>query len=290
MQAGAMLELAAHAKINLGLEVTGKRGDGYHDLVSVMQLVDLHDTLIFSPAQDIRLLSDDPAMQAEGEANLVLRAAHLLRQAYDVGEGVSITLQKRIPTAAGLGGGSSDAATTLLGLSRLWGLNLPGEALARLGGTLGSDVPFFFAGPTALVEGRGERVTPLAPSPRFHAVLVSQPYNLPGKTRQLYASLTPADMSDGSVTRQLLQILRHGDDITSMLLYNAFERAALQVFPGLDSVRRQMLDAGAPNVHLSGSGPTLYALYPQSAATEARHLRDAMTQAGFRTYLVTSVT
>jgi homoserine kinase len=97
-------------------------------------------------------------------------------------------------------------------------------------------------------------------------------------------------MSDGSVTRQLLQILRHGDDITSMLLYNAFERAALQVFPGLDSVRRQMLDAGAPNVHLSGSGPTLYALYPQSAATEARHLRDAMTQAGFRTYLVTSVT
>lgn len=290
MRAGAMLELAAHAKINLGLEVVGKRGDGYHDLVSVMQLVALHDTLVFSPAQDIRLLSDDPAMQAEGEGNLVLRAAHLLRETYGVGEGVSITLHKRIPTAAGLGGGSSDAATTLRGVSRLWGLDLPREELARLGGTLGSDVPFFFAGPTALVEGRGERVTPVAPSPAFQAVLVSQPYSLPAKTRQLYASLTPADMSDGRATRRLLDVLRQRGDLTALPLYNSFERAALQVFPGLDNVRQRMLDAGAPNVHLSGSGPTLYALYPQPAASEAQLLHDAMTQADFRAYLVASET
>jgi 4-diphosphocytidyl-2-C-methyl-D-erythritol kinase len=290
MQAGAMLELAAHAKINLGLEVTGKRGDGYHDLVSVMQLVDLHDTLIFSLAQDIRLLSDDPSMLAEGEGNLVLRAAHLLRQTYGVSGGVSITLHKRIPTAAGLGGGSSDAATTLLGVSRLWGLDLPHEELARLGSTLGSDVPFFFAGPTALVEGRGEQVTPLVPSPQFRAVLVSQPYSLPGKTRQLYASLTPADMSDGSATRRLVEVLRRGGDVTAMPLYNSFERAAFQVFPGLDGVRQRMFEAGAPNVHLSGSGPTLYALYPQSATAEAYRLYEAMSQGGLRTYLVASET
>jgi 4-diphosphocytidyl-2-C-methyl-D-erythritol kinase len=203
---------------------------------------------------------------------------------------VSITLHKRIPTAAGLGGGSSDAAATLLGVSLLWGLDLPREELARLGGMLGSDVPFFFAGPTALVEGRGERVTPVASSPRFHAVLVSQPYNLPAKTRQLYASLTPTDMSDGSATRGLLDVLRQGGDITAMPLYNSFERAAFQVFPGLDSVRQQMLDAGAPNVHLSGSGPTLYALYPRSAASEAQRLHHAMTQAGSRSYLVASET
>ncbi|HYP41575.1 MAG TPA: 4-(cytidine 5'-diphospho)-2-C-methyl-D-erythritol kinase [Chloroflexia bacterium] len=289
MRSRAMLELAAYAKINLGLEVTGKRGDGYHDLVSVMQLVDLHDTLIFSPAQDIRLLSDDPAMQAEGEGNLVLRAAHLLRETYGVGEGVSITLHKRIPTAAGLGGGSSDAATTLRGVSRLWGLDLPREELARLGGTLGSDVPFFFAGPTALVEGRGERVTPVAPSPAFQAVLVSQPYSLPAKTRQLYASLTPADMSDGRATRRLLDVLRQRGDLTALPLYNSFERAALQVFPGLESVRQQMLDAGAPNVHLSGSGPTLYALYPQPAASEAQQLYDSLISISLRVYCVTSV-
>ena len=285
-----MLELPAYAKINLGLEVTGKRPDGYHNLVSVMQLVDLHDTLTFAPADDLRLFSDDPAMLAEGDNNLVLRAAHLLQQTYGSGKGAHITLDKRIPSAAGLGGGSSDAAATLLGLSRLWGRDLSREELSRLGGTLGSDVPFFFAGPTALVEGRGERVTPLAPSPAFRAVLVSQPYNVPGKTRQLYASLAPEDLSDGSRTRGVLAVLQPGGDISTVPLFNSFERAAFQVFPGLEGVRRQMLDAGAPNVHLSGSGPTLYTLYPQSAAAEAQRLYEALAETGFRVYSVMSVT
>lgn len=285
-----MLELHAHAKLNLGLEVTGKRPDGYHNIVSVMQLVDLRDTLTFTPARGIHLLSDDPAMLAEGEGNMVLRAAHLLRETCGVERGASITLNKRIPTAAGLGGGSSDGATALLGLSQFWGVDLPGEELARLGVMLGSDVPFFFGGPTALVEGRGEQVTPVTPSPAFCAVLVSRPYNIPGKTRQLYASLTPADMSDGTATRELLDALRQGGDITSMPLYNSFERAAFEVFPGLSDVRRQMLDAGAPNVHLSGSGPTLYTLYPQSVTIEAQKLYEAVSQMGLRTYLVASET
>lgn len=285
-----MLELAAHAKINLSLEVTGKRPDGYHDLVSVMQLVDLHDTLTFAPAEDLQLLSDNPAMLAEGDNNLVLRAAHLLRQTFAIDKGAHITLQKRIPTAAGLGGGSSDAATTLLGLSRMWGFDLPREELVRLGSMLGSDVPFFFAGPTALVEGRGEHVTRITPSPAFLSVLVCQPYNIPGKTRQLYASLTPEDMSDGSATRQLIDVLQQGADITSMPLFNSFERAAYQVFPGLDNVRKQMLNASAPNVHLSGSGPTLYSLYSPSAVTEAQQLYEALVKIGLRVYRVKSET
>ncbi|MEA2574096.1 MAG: 4-diphosphocytidyl-2-C-methyl-D-erythritol kinase [Chloroflexia bacterium] len=284
-----MLELAAHAKINLGLEVTGKRPDGYHNLASVMQLVDLHDTLTFSPADDLRLSSDDSAMLAEGDNNLVLRAANLLRQTYSIGKGAHITLDKRIPTAAGLGGGSSDAATTLLGLSELWGLGLPPAELSHLGATLGSDVPFFFAGPTALVEGRGEQVTPLSPSPAFQAVLVSQPYNIPGKTRQLYASLAPEDLGDGSRTREVVAALQQGGDISSLPLFNSFERAAFQVFPGLDAVRRQMLDAGARNVHLSGSGPTLYALYPRSAGGEAQRLYETLAENGLRAYLVQNI-
>jgi 4-diphosphocytidyl-2-C-methyl-D-erythritol kinase len=285
-----MLELRAHAKLNLCLEVTGKRADGYHNIVSVMQLVDLHDTLTFSPAGDIQLLSDDPVMLAEGDNNLVLRAAHLLRQTYGLNKGASITLHKRVPTAAGVGGGSSDAATTLLGLSRLWRLDLPSEELVRLGSMLGSDVPFFFAGPTALVQGRGERVTSLSPSPAFRTVLVCQPYSLPNKTRQLYASLTPDNMSDGSATHSLLEVLKRGGDITSMPLFNSFERAAFQVFPGLGQVRECILNAGAPNVHLSGSGPTLYTLYPQSAATEAQDLYETLLESGLRAYSVTSET
>ncbi|MDQ5822802.1 MAG: 4-(cytidine 5'-diphospho)-2-C-methyl-D-erythritol kinase [Chloroflexota bacterium] len=283
-----MLTLLAYAKINLGLEVTGKRSDGYHNIVSVMQLVDLHDTLTFSPADDLRLFSDDPAMLAEGDNNLVLRAAHLLRQTSGTGKGAHITLDKRIPSAAGLGGGSSDAVATLLGLSRLWGFDLSLEELSRLGGMLGSDVPFFFAGPTALVEGRGEQVTPLAPPPRFWAVLVSQPYNIPGKTRQLYASLTPEDLGDGSRTREVLSALQQGCDISSMPPFNSFERAAFEVFPGLDRVRGQMVDAGAPNVHLSGSGPTLYTLYSESSAAEAQGLHDTLVHNGLKVYLVES--
>ncbi|HEX8228391.1 MAG TPA: 4-(cytidine 5'-diphospho)-2-C-methyl-D-erythritol kinase [Chloroflexia bacterium] len=283
-----MPELPAYAKINLGLEVTGKRPDGYHNLVSVMQLVDLHDRLTFSPADNVRLFSDDPAMLAEGENNLVLRAAYLLRQASGTGKGAHITLDKRIPSAAGLGGGSSDAAATLLGLSRLWGLDLSREELSRLGSTLGSDVPFFFGGPTALVEGRGEQVTSLAPLLLFLAVLVSQPYHIPGKTRQLYASLAPEDLGDGTRTREVLSVLQRGGDISSVPLFNSFKRAAFQVFPGLERVRRQMLDAGAPNVYLSGSGPTLYTLYPQSAASEAQRLYDTLIDNGLKVYLVES--
>lgn len=283
-----MLELPAYAKINLSLEVTGKRPDGYHDIVSVMQLVSLHDTLTFDLADDLQFLSDDPAMTREGDNNLVVQAARLLRDEYDVGAGAHITLHKRIPMAGGLGGGSSDAATTLLGLSQLWNLNLPPEELAKLGAALGSDVPFFFSGPTALVEGRGEHVTPVEPPSPFWAVLVSPPYRIPGKTRQLYASLTPDDMRSGGATHELLNALQQGRDITAMPLFNSFERAAFQVFDGLADVRRRMLEAGAPNVHLSGSGPTLYALYPHSAGDEAQRLHDSMLQADLRSYLVTS--
>lgn len=283
-----MLELPAYAKINLGLEVMGKRPDGYHNLVSVMQLVDLHDTLTFSPADGIALFSDDPAMLAEGDNNLVLRAAHLLRQTYGSDKGAHITLDKRIPSAAGLGGGSSDAAATLLGLSRLWGLDLSREELSRLGSTLGSDVPFFFAEPTALVEGRGEQVTPLAPPPAFWAVLVSQSYNIPGKTRQLYASLALEDLGDGSRVHEVLSVLQQGGDISSIPLFNSFEPAAFQVFPGLERVRGQMLAAGAPNVHLSGSGPTLYTLYPHSATSEAQRLYNTLVDNGLNVYLVES--
>jgi 4-diphosphocytidyl-2-C-methyl-D-erythritol kinase len=283
-----MLEIPAYAKINLGLEVAGKRPDGYHNLVSVMQLVDLHDTLTFSTADGIALFSDDPAMLAEGDNNLVLRAAHLLRQTSGTDKGAHITLDKRIPSAAGLGGGSSDAAATLLGLSRLWGLDLSRDELSRLGSTLGSDVPFFFAGPTALVEGRGEQVMPLAPLPLFLAVLVSHPYHIPGKTRQLYASLAPGDLGDGSRTREVLAAVQRGGDICSVPLFNSFERAAFQVFPGLERVRGQMLAAGAPNVRLSGSGPTLYTLYPHSAASKAQRLYNSLADNGLNVYLVES--
>ena len=153
------------AKVNLTLEVLGKRDDGYHEIASVMQAVSLFDTLTLSLAEDVQLIADVPELGTRD--NLVYRAAELIKRVKRVDEGVEIRLNKGIPIAAGMGGGSSDAAATLLGLNLLWGLSLDTKELEGLAAQLGSDVPFFLSGGSALAEGRGERITPL-PAPRPH--------------------------------------------------------------------------------------------------------------------------
>ena len=158
-ESGGVLTLEAPAKINLTLEVTGRREDGYHDIASIMQTVDLTDELTFDEAEELTLECDAPELQTED--NLVLRAARLLRQHAGVDRGARIGLRKRIPHPAGLGGGSSDAATALTGLCRLWGLDMTARDLTPLAASLGSDIPFFLHGGTALVSGRGEKVRPL---------------------------------------------------------------------------------------------------------------------------------
>src|SRR5439155_13291328 len=166
-----MITEKAYAKLNLGLEVTGRRDDGYHEIVSVMKLVDLYDTLAFAPSDgEITVECDNPVLAAEGRSNLVWRAARLLRETARVEKGAVIELRKRIPLASGLGGGSSDAAATLRGLSQLWGKALPKDQMRNLATVLGSDVPFFLEGGTALVEGRGDRVIPLPAPPPGWAV------------------------------------------------------------------------------------------------------------------------
>jgi len=285
-----MIKKNAYAKINLSLEVLGKRKDGYHDIVSVMQLVDLHDTLTFEPADDLVVVSDHPTLAAEADGNLVWRAAHALRQAHGVSSGARIHLQKRIPLSAGLGGGSSDAAATLRGLSDLWRLDLSTPELREVGATLGSDVPFFLGGPTALVEGRGERVSPIPPPPQAWVVLVCQHYDVPNKTAHLYDNLHRKDHADGNTTRRLISALLQGEFPSSSLLCNSFERSAYEVFDGLDSVRQKIMRAGGREVHLSGSGPTLYVLFPGSHQSRARDLYDKLHSEGLRAFLVRTLT
>jgi 4-diphosphocytidyl-2-C-methyl-D-erythritol kinase len=279
----------APAKINLCLEIIGRREDSYHDITSVMQTVDLHDTLTFARSDGdlLTLECDNPVLAAEGEDNLVLKAARLLRTAAGLeGKvGAHITLQKRIPLSAGLGGGSSDAAATLLGLRDLWGLEMRSGDLLELAETLGSDVPFFLGGPTALVEGRGERVTRIPSPPPGWVVLVCPRYDLTGKTKKLYSALTSSDMSEGIVTHRLIAALVGGHFPDSSLLYNAFERVAYELFEGLDRVRQKVAHAARSDVHLSGSGPTLYVLYPASQERTASRLYDALAQDGLRVYL-----
>jgi len=282
--------MSAYAKINLSFEVIGRRDDGYHDIITVMQMIDLHDTLTFTPAEDLTTHTDLPQLASEGENNLVLKAARALREARQVQKGAHIILEKSIPLSAGLGGGSSDAAATLLGLNELWELKLSRAALREIACDIGSDVPFFLGGPTALVEGRGERVTTVPSPPGCWVVLVFGHYNLANKTQHLYNNLHKKDMSDGNTTRRLLASLLDGNFPGPNLLANTFERVAYNVFDGLEAVRHKVLLAGGREVHLSGSGPTLFTIFPPSHESRAKTLHQTLQSQGLEAYITHTLT
>lgn len=272
------MRLRACAKINLTLEVLGRRPDGYHDIASVFQAISLFDTLTLEESESLSLRCSLPDL--EGEGNLALKAARALQQATGCRAGASITLEKGIPVAGGLGGGSSDAAATLVGLNRLWRLDLAPSRLAQVAASVGSDVPYFLVGGTALVEGRGERVTPLPPAPPLWVVLLLAPQSSPGaKTAQLYSLLQKEHYASGAATRRLVAALREGR-FPGEGLVNSFEAVASRAFPFLEEHRGAFLRAGAASVHLTGSGPTLYTLV--AAEEEARSLASRLEGAGRR--------
>lgn len=251
------LTLKAPAKVNLTLEVLGRRDDGYHDIVSILQTIDLCDTLTLEPADAIILECDRAALQSPD--NLALRAAHLLRDATGCEKGTRIRLQKGIPVAAGLGGGSSDAAATLKGLNVLWGLGLSREELVRLASKLGSDVPFFVYGGTAMAQGRGEQVRPLPPADLKWMVLLAPAIEVPRKTAALYGRLTPSHFTSGALTRKLEARIRGGGDAPPQFLFNVFDDVAFDAFPGLERYWQTFYSLGAREIHLAGSGPTVFA-------------------------------
>ncbi len=258
-----MLTLHAPAKINLVLEVLA-RHDGYHDISSIVQTIDLSDILTFELSPDIRFTCSEPSLL---EDNLVLRAARLLREHCRIGDGAQVHLDKRIPWAAGLGGGSSDAAATLLALNRLWKAGLSREQLATLGSELGSDVPLFLSGGTVRIDSRGEQVRSLPDHPRMYAVVLPPPVPAPpGKTGLLYRSLNPHMFTTGQFVRQAESSLRQGKRIPEDLMFNVFEKVADAVFPSMANERRLLEDSSGSPVHLAGSGPSLYTLMDSDAA------------------------
>jgi 4-diphosphocytidyl-2-C-methyl-D-erythritol kinase len=262
------MRLYAPAKINWTLEVLGRRNDGYHEVGSLMQTVDLCDILDITPADRLTLEVEGEGQPSQDD--LALRAAALLGGG---GSGAHIRLNKRVPVAAGLGGGSSDAAAALRGLNELWHLGYGDARLAEIGAGIGSDVAFFVHGGTVLAEGRGERVTPLPDLPCIWLVLLIPPLRLPEKTKRMYDTLTPGDFTDGTRTEALLRRLQTGHAIADTDLHNAFEHTAYEVFQGLDAYRDALLAAGARRVHLAGSGPALFALGPDEGAAWAVHDR-----------------
>ena len=277
-----MLTLQAPAKLNLTLEVVGKRDDGYHEIRSVVQTIGLCDRLLFQASQQTEYSSNMPEWVPQ--QSLVPRAVDLVREATGCNLGVEIQVEKYIPLMSGLGGDSSDAAVVLRGLNRLWELNLSQEKLRELASRLGSDVALFLYGGTVMIEGRGEKVTPLPSLPTMWVVLVlPEVPREPGKTGRAYANLQEADYTDGRATERLVETLKTGRDFAPSRLFNTFERSAYAGSSELVACRERMLAAGADNVHLAGSGPALFTLIKKR--TEAEGLHDRLSRPGMEVYL-----
>jgi len=281
-----MLTCVASAKINLVLEVLGKRADGYHEIRSLVQTINLCDVLSFELAGKTSFECTEPSLQTSD--NLVVQAAELLRKISGYEKGAKIKLEKRVPWGAGLGGGSSDAATTLSALNRLWKLKLMTSDLIELAARLGSDVPFFIHGGTALIEGRGERVTPLAASmPSWFVLLLPSLPRIPGKTKQLYSHLDNRHFTEGEFIDKAVRTWSQDRRIVPSLLFNVFDKVAFDAFPGLKGYWRRFEEAVGKDIHLVGSGPALFA--PVDSEAKADEVYQRLCQQGLEAYYVSTV-
>ncbi len=278
------MELLAYAKLNLALEVLGKRSDGYHEVRTVMQTIDLADKLMLRPANDISVQCTEAALN--GHDNLVWRAATALAKHGNGVPKAEIFLEKNIPVAMGLGGGSSDAAAAITSLNRLWDLRLPANELALVAAEVGSDVTFFIAGGTALASGRGEQISPMAPLPDTTVTLVCPNIEITDKTARLYSRLTPEHFSDGSRIDRMVENLKAGESVSD-IQYNVFEEVAFDAFPGLARLSDRLIAATGKVPHLSGAGPALYFL--PSTKDEYQTVSDALQPCEARVYLVQTV-
>ncbi len=271
------LTVQAPAKVNLTLRVLGRRPDGYHDLESVVAAVTLFDVLEFSASDDLHLACEGIPVSA-GEDNLVLRAARLLRTESGTRAGARVRLEKRIPPGRGFGGGSADAAATLVALDALWGLNLARKDLARLGARVGSDVPFFFGSPVAVLRGRGERLEAVRARSPWWLALAWPDYCL--ATVDVYAALDRlAESVNGRPeATAILEVLEGPASGASALLVNDLEGAARRVrLDGMD-LRAVFRQSGAAAVGMTGSGSAYFALADTEG--QARRFGDAARAAG----------
>ena len=258
-----MRRAACPAKVNLHLEILGRRPDGFHELRTVFQAIDLWDILEAESAPDLSLTCDDPSLPSDG-TNLVLRAALRLRERLGPGPGARLHLRKGIPAGGGLGGGSSDAAGTLVLLNHLWKGALQRDALAELAAEIGSDCPFFLWGGRAFGSGRGERIEPLPPGPELDLVLGFPPYGI--ATAEVYRRLAALTPPAAGVTVPAL-FTKWPPEKDFGPARNDLEGAVLEGWPELGAFRARLLAEGARLALVSGSGSTVYGLFDD--ATEA---------------------
>lgn len=271
-----MLELLAPAKINLSLDITGIYFDGYHEVEMIMQTIALTDRLVFRARKSGIFVFYAPDLIPASPDDLVYQAALLLQKYTGCKMGVYILLEKHIPVAAGLAGGSADAAATLKGLNQLWNLGLTKAECLRLGERLGADVPFCLTGGTVLARGKGEQLTILPSLPEWGVLLVNPFFSV--STARIYREYDQRKLKGVFPnTRALVKAIKQKDlKGVANLLNNVLEPVTTSFYPEITEIRRALSKAGALGTVMSGSGPTVFGLYPDKEAAQfaaARFIR-----------------
>ena len=255
------IERKAYAKINLGLDVTGKREDGYHIVSMIMQNVDLYDTLTFekNDTGEIILNASSPKIPTD-DSNLICKVAKQLREKYGVNDGVSVYLEKRIPVAAGMAGGSTDGAATYMALNKLWNLGLDTKTMCELAVKLGADIPYCIIGGTALAEGIGEELTTISDMPKCHLVLAKPDIDV--STGWVYKTLDSKKIENHPDIAGVRTAIEN-DDLNGMCekIGNVLEYVTASKYSVINDIEKIMEDNGAVKAFMTGSGPTVFGVF-----------------------------
>ena len=267
LMSGKSFTLPSFAKINWFLRVLGKRDDNFHELCTVFQTVSLADYLTFSEQTELILTCNDKKIPTD-EGNLIVKAVFALREKLGVKKGAKIHLEKNIPAPGGLGGGSSNAAIALLGLVKLWKIEIGFDELLKIGKTLGSDVPFFFYGGTALGTGSGTEISPLPDFEEKHLLIVTP--NVAVSTAKAFAALNAAHLTNKG-SKSILPICRDfadSLDLRRLSLINDFEATVFKLEPEIEFIKKKLLDYGGKRALLSGSGASVFAIFDSESSRQ----------------------
>lgn len=256
------IQLKSRAKINLSIDVLGKRPDGYHLVEMIMQTIDLFDNIkILSLKEDKIIIRSNSKDIPVDNSNIVYKAANLIKQQFNIKKGVEIHIEKNIPVAAGMAGGSSNAAAVLVGLNKLWNLNLSQDKLKELGLKLGADVPFCIEGDASLAENIGEKLTNIDGLSQDVFIVVCKP-NIFVSTKEVYEAIDSKTIDKRPDNKLLIQLLKENNiELLSKNMYNVLETVTKEKYPVIKDIEEIMINNKALGAMMSGSGPTVFGLY-----------------------------
>lgn len=279
------IRLKAYAKVNLGLDVLRKREDGYHEVKMVMQSIDIFDRIEMKKIRKPEIVIEtNLKFLPTNQDNLMYKAAELMFKEYELPDGIFISLKKYIPVAAGMAGGSTDAAAVLYGINRMYDLNLSLERLMELGVKIGADVPFCLMRGTVLAEGIGEKLTKLNPAPDCHVVIAKPPYGV--STKWVYTTLKANELTEHPDIDGLIDAINEKDvKRMASLMGNVLETVTEKEYTSITDIKNIMKEEGALNALMSGSGPTVFGLFEDKASAERALTKIYDTQLAKQVYL-----